>query len=283
MAVPVRSCEVRRLGVSVVRAPLNATGLTAVALLSSFLAVAAAGLLGSRAPFGDGPSTPSTVVGSVELAEGECRAPTIAPAFERDLVLLRVAEWRGRLLRTPPRLLDAYLSRPDPWMEELAPLLEAHEVPRGFLYLALIESGMDPQARSPADAVGLWQFTPETALQFGLRIDADLDDRTDERLSTAAAGRYLRSLFDDFGSWELAAAAYNAGPNRVRRALASSGAEDYWELVQGKHLPPETRAYVPKFLAVVQLASERDGSSEMDVAEGIAGTQVMAPIGLGLQ
>jgi membrane-bound lytic murein transglycosylase D len=250
-------------------------------LLSSLFAVTLAGILGSRAPFGA--DTDAADFGYVELGANECQTPPIEPAFERDPVLLHVAHWRGRLLRTPPRLLDAYLSRPDPWMEELAPLLEAHEVPRGFLYLALIESGMDPEARSSADAVGLWQFTPETGRQYGLRVEDEADDRTDERLSTSAAGRYLRNLFDDFGSWELAAAAYNAGPTRVREALDSSGAEDYWGLVEGKHLPPETRAYVPKFLAVMQLASERAGSSELELATTIPGRAVTAPIGLDLQ
>jgi membrane-bound lytic murein transglycosylase D len=262
---------------------MSGTGLTVVALLSSFLAVSAAGILGSRDPFGTGDSSTSIVSRYAEGGATECGTPTIEPAFEHDLVLLHVAEWRGRLLRTPPRLLNAYLSRPDPWMEELAPLLEAHEVPRSFLYLALIESGMDPEARSSADAVGLWQFTPETGRQYGLRVEDDADDRTDERLSTSAAGRYLRNLFDDFGSWELAAAAYNAGPTRVREALDSSGEVDYWGLVQGKHLPPETRAYVPKFLAVLQLASERDGGSETEVAARIPASEVTAPIGLDLQ
>ena len=139
------------------------------------------------------------------------------------------------------------------------------------------------EARSSADAVGLWQFTPETGRQYGLRVEDEADDRTDRRLSTSAAGRYLRNLFDDFGSWELAAAAYNAGPTRVREALDSSGAEDYWGLVAGKHLPPETRAYVPKFLAVVQLASERAGSSELELAATNPGRSVTAPIGLDLQ
>jgi membrane-bound lytic murein transglycosylase D len=147
-------------------------------------------------------------------------------------------------------------------MDELLPILKAHDVPPGFLYLALVESGMDPEARSSADAVGLWQFMPSTGREYGLRIEDGMDDRTDERLATLAAGRYLRDLFDDFGSWELAAAAYNAGPGRVQRAMDSSGTDDFWGLVEGKHLPPETRAYVPKFIAVVQLAAERAADSE---------------------
>lgn len=186
-----------------------------------------------------------------------CGTPAGSPAFEVDAAELHVTEWRGRLLRTPRRLLDAYLSRPDPWKDELLPILEAHEVPSRFLYLALVESGWDPEARSPKDAVGLWQLTDVTARAYGLVVDSARDERTDERLATIAAGRYLRDLFEEFGSWELAAAAYNAGPTRVRRALRGSGGEGYWDLHRRGHLPRETRAYVPRFLAVVELASER--------------------------
>ena len=130
-------------------------------------------------------------------------------------------------------------------------------MPREFLYLALIESGMDPAAVSPAEAVGLWQFRGATARQYGLVVEDHLDERVDELRATSAASRYLRDLYEQFGTWELAAAAYNAGPGRVRRALDASGAESYWELIEAGHLPLETRAYVPKFLAVVQLAAER--------------------------
>ncbi len=202
------------------------------------------------------------MVGGAGPAAGSCETPAIGRHFQLDLAGVHVMEWRDRLLRTPPRLLEAYLSRPDPWMDELLPILKEHDVPPGFLYLALIESGWDSEARSSADAVGLWQFTRSTGRQYGLQIEEGTDDRTDERLATSAAGRYLRDLFDDFGSWELAAAAYNAGPARVRRALDSTGADDYWTLVEGKHLPPETRAYVPKFIAVVQLAAERVADPE---------------------
>ena len=238
----------------------DARRLNAFGSLGFLLVVGGAGTLGSQLP--GGPE-------ETELAAGWCESPTIEPRFQIDLARIHVTEWRERLLRTPPRLLDAYLSRPDPWMDELLPILKAHDVPPGFLYLALIESGMDPEARSSADAVGLWQFTPSTGRAYGLRIEDGTDDRTDERLATSAAGRYLRDLFDDFGSWELAAAAYNAGPARVRRALDSSGTDDYWRLVEGEHLPPETRAYVPKFIAVMQLAAERAGGPEAKAAIGL--------------
>ncbi|MDX1393270.1 MAG: lytic transglycosylase domain-containing protein [Gemmatimonadota bacterium] len=168
-----------------------------------------------------------------------------------------VSSWRLDLRRTPIRLLDAWLARPEAWRDELVPILEAHSVPPEFLYLALLESGMDPAAESPAAAVGLWQFTEPTARQYGLVVEDGVDERLDWRRSTWAAGRYLRDLYDLFGTWELAAAAYNGGPGRVSRALETTGLDSYWALVEAGHLPRETSDYVPKFLAIVDLAEER--------------------------
>jgi len=177
------------------------------------------------------------------------------------------------LRKVPRRVLDAYLARPDAWREQLVPILASHEVPPEFLYLALVESGMDPEAESPAAAAGLWQLTPATARHYGLIVGDDLDERLDWRRSTSAAGRYLSDLYALFGTWELAAAAYNAGPGRVSRAMAETGTESYWDLIEAGRLPEETREYVPKFLAIVQLAALRDAERRGDPAtlERIAG------------
>lgn len=222
------------------------------------LVVAAFAVTGVAATW-PGPSAAARVdaTPAIEADGRACGTRAWAASFEVDPAELHMTEWRARLLRTPRRLLDAYLSRPDPWKGELLPILRAHEVPPRFLYLALVESGWDAEARSPKDAVGLWQLTDGTARAYGLVIDSARDERLDERLATIAAGSYLRDLFDEFGSWDLAAAAYNAGPTRVRRALRWSGSDDYWDLVRGGHLPSETRAYVPRFLAVARLAAER--------------------------
>lgn len=257
-----RYCLSRRLRRPCAGFRSEPAGSSALGLIGFLLVLGGAGAFGSKVPVGGGDSD-TWLVRTGGLDFSSCETPALPARFRIDLARVHVREWRDRLLRTPPRLLEAYLSRPDPWMDELLPILKAHDVPSGFLYLALIESGWNPEARSSADAVGLWQFTPGTGRQYGLRIDDGTDDRTDERLATSAAGRYLRDLFDDFGSWELAAAAYNAGPARVRRALDSSGADDYWTLVAGEHLPPETRAYVPKLIAVVELAAERAAETEM--------------------
>ena len=131
-------------------------------------------------------------------------------------------------------------------------------MPEDLIYLAAIESGFSPGATSRVSASGMWQFMGPTAQQFGLRIDEYVDERRDPIRATEAALDYLQALHAQFGSWYLAAAAYNAGPSRVDRSpenLCSGGVtgeEDlYWEIIE--HLPRETRAYVPKMLALIVL------------------------------
>jgi membrane-bound lytic murein transglycosylase D len=131
-----------------------------------------------------------------------------------------------------------------PMFEEL---LEANGLPVDLKYLAVVESALTPQAISRVGATGLWQFMKTTGREYGLHITKYIDDRCDPEMSTKAAIKYLGNLYRQFDSWELAMAAYNAGPGRVRYAIRKSGSKDYWKL-QG-YLPRETRAYVPGFIA----------------------------------
>jgi LysM repeat protein len=125
--------------------------------------------------------------------------------------------------------------------------LEKYDMPTDLKYLAIIESALVPYARSHVGAVGIWQFMQPTAREFGLRMTTYIDERRDPVKATDAAVRYLKSLHERFGSWELAMAAYNAGPGRVNYAIRRSGSHDYWKL--SRYLPRETRAYVPGFIA----------------------------------
>jgi membrane-bound lytic murein transglycosylase D len=137
---------------------------------------------------------------------------------------------------------------------ELMPLLRsafvAEGVPPQLAWLAEVESNLNPAARSPAGARGLFQLMPDTAHALGLATFLP-DERTDPQKSARAAGHYLRSLFDKFGSWPLALAAYNAGEGRVSRLLASRGATDFAGVSSA--LPAETRMYVPKVCALVAI------------------------------
>lgn len=127
--------------------------------------------------------------------------------------------------------------------------LDRYQLPMELKYLAVVESALNPGARSRAAAVGLWQFIIGTGKMYGLRVDSYVDERCDVYKSTDAACRYLKDLYDTFGDWELALAAYNCGPGNVRKAIRRAGGTvDYWKVYD--HLPRETRGYVPAFIAV---------------------------------
>ena len=122
-------------------------------------------------------------------------------------------------------------------------------LPEDLLYLAMIESGFDPQAESSASAVGIWQFIHSTGETYGLMINDVIDERKDPRRSTQAAIAYLSKLHREFGNWHLAMAAYNAGEQRVYKAIGEHGTINYWELCQKEAFALETIDYVPRILA----------------------------------
>ena len=125
-------------------------------------------------------------------------------------------------------------------------------LPQDLLYMAMIESGFDPTAESHAAAVGVWQFIPETAIEYGLIINDTIDERRDPIRSTQAAIAYLSKLNKEFGgNWHLAMASYNAGERRIYRAVSERGTINYWELRDT--LAEETQFYVPKILALAIL------------------------------
>ncbi len=127
--------------------------------------------------------------------------------------------------------------------------LEKYNLPDELKYLAVVESGLNPQIQSRVGAGGLWQFMPYTGNMFQLHQDWYIDERFDPYQSTEAACKYLSSLYNMFGDWELALAAYNSGPGNVRKAIRRSGyKKGFWEIY--KYLPRETRSYVPQFVAI---------------------------------
>jgi membrane-bound lytic murein transglycosylase D len=155
---------------------------------------------------------------------------------------------------------EIFLSRRGAYGDLVRDALGARGMPEDLLYLAMMESGLKPRAVSNVSAVGLWQFMSPTALQYGLRVDSYVDERRDPIGATEAALEYLDWLHGRFGSWYLAAAAYNAGPGRVERVLrryadGRIGDENlYWEIVD--HLPKETREYVPRLIAATILGKD---------------------------
>ena len=125
--------------------------------------------------------------------------------------------------------------------------LQMQDLPEDLKYVPVIESNLRPHAMSLVGAAGLWQLMPETAKIYGLNIDYYVDERKDPVKSSQVALNYLGYLHDEFDSWELALAAYNCGPGRVKQLIRRTGISDYWKL--RPHLPKETQAYVPKFIA----------------------------------
>lgn len=122
-------------------------------------------------------------------------------------------------------------------------------LPEELAYTAMIESGFSPRAVSRVGAKGLWQFMEATGRQYGLVVNRWVDERFDPVKSTVAAARYLGDLYGMFGHWFLAQAAYNAGEARVARAIQRARTTDFWALTQTRHLPEETKLFVPQILA----------------------------------
>lgn len=133
-------------------------------------------------------------------------------------------------------------------------ILKRNDLPEDLVYVAMIESGFNMKACSRANAMGPWQFMDETGRQYGLRVDYWVDERYDLEKSTVAAARYLKKLFDQFGCWYLVAASYNAGENRVKKAMETGGTKDFWELREYNMLPKETQEYVPQLIAAAVIA-----------------------------
>jgi len=148
-----------------------------------------------------------------------------------------------------------YLSRSGKYLELMKGILKENNVPEEIVFIPLIESGFNPNAYSPARAVGYWQFIASTAKRYGLEINWWKDERKDPVKSTVAAANYLRDLYDMFGSWNLAMAAYNAGEGKILRALNKTKADDYWSLLKTQHIKSETKNYVPKFIAASVIAT----------------------------
>lgn len=129
--------------------------------------------------------------------------------------------------------------------------LANYDVPPEIKYLTIIESEMNPDARSRVGATGLWQFMFGTGKAYGLQMDNYVDERKDPIQASYAAAAYFRDAYDELGDWLLALAAYNCGKGNVTRAIAKAGSRDFWEIRQ--FLPKETRNYVPAFIAAVYM------------------------------
>ncbi|GMV04215.1 MAG: hypothetical protein AMXMBFR53_04960 [Gemmatimonadota bacterium] len=195
------------------------------------------------------------------VTQGDEAADAPAPVLASPLPLhvnARVDRWVTRFRTDQRAAFQRLLDRQGTYDDLIRSRLRDRGMPEELLYLAMMESGLSNRAVSSASAVGLWQFMGPTAQQYGLRVDEWVDERRDPVRATNAALDYLGWLHERYGSWYLAAAAYNAGPGTIDRVLqryagGRTGDEDiYWEVLD--HLPRETREYVPRLVAATLLA-----------------------------
>jgi hypothetical protein len=172
----------------------------------------------------------------------------------------RIDKWITRLTTSLRGDFKQSLQRMDKYEDMITTKLDARGMPRELIYLAMIESNFNPTAKSRVKAVGMWQFMSATARQFGLAVRGKVDERKDPAKATDAALTYLAQLHDRFGSWYLAAAAYNSGQGTVSKALRTvtgktTGTDaDFFRILP--HLPKETQDYVPKLIATARVGSD---------------------------
>lgn len=158
-------------------------------------------------------------------------------------------------------------------------------LPLDLAFLAMIESGFNPSAYSPAKACGLWQFMEGTGHDFGLRIDPWVDERREPEKATKAAARYLSRLYSQFGDWYLAVAAYNAGEGKIDTAMKTYNAKDFWEVAVSEGIFMETKRYVPKLIAAIIIARnpQKYGFTDISYKEPRKYETINIPGGVSLE
>jgi membrane-bound lytic murein transglycosylase D len=190
-----------------------------------------------------------------------------------------VKKWLKYFLNRGRGFFERYSARAGRYAPILGKILEEHGLPRDLIFLAMAESGFQNKAKSWAKAVGPWQFMPYTGKRFGLNIDWYIDERRDPIKATIAASRYLKKLYEEFGSWELAAAAYNAGEGKVGRAIKRYKTENFWKIRRGRYLKSETKNYVPKIMALAIIGKNLKsfGFEDIDFHEPLDFEEVIVP------
>ncbi len=208
-----------------------------------------------------------SIFGGVLNASDRSNLNDSEPEYDEPAVIERINKMESEIV--PPRYdevvksyLQTYTIRKRDKAENILgnlvmyfPLFEEHfrseGLPSDLKYLSVVESALNPKAVSRVGATGLWQFMPSTGKYFGLEINDIVDERSDPQRSTKAAAVYLKKLYERFGDWELAIAAYNSGGGRVSRAIKRGRSKNFWNI--RRFLPRETRNYVPAFIAATYL------------------------------
>lgn len=216
------------------------------------------------------PSEPPPTDGSVELPEqtpdktaldapGATSADAQGPLYNIPVVIDQNVQSHIHFFNISIRnRFEQWLLRFSRYRPLVENIFAEFDLPSDLVNLSLVESGFNPYAYSRAKATGPWQFMKGTGQLYGLRIDHYVDERRDPIKSTVAAARYLRDLYDLFGAWPLAMAAYNAGEGKVMRALQKAQAESFSDISKTKLIRLETKQYVPRIMAATIIAKNLD-------------------------
>ncbi len=182
-------------------------------------------------------------------------------------------------------MFATWLKRSGKYQEMIQGELRTRHLPEDLIWVAMIESGFDPTAKSPMGAVGLWQFMPATGAVYGLRQNRYVDQRKNAKVETLAAAHHLRDLYTRFGQWDLALAAYNMGYEQLLNRIDEIGTTDFTELVRQGALPSETSKYVPKIVAAAIVANnlERFGFDDVKVMRAVDGGEISVPPGTPIE
>jgi len=233
-----------------------------VARPSSFAARPAALALTTPVSASSSPLAVQNQVASATRVAGNDPDPTNPKWEMANIANPRVDKWVKKFTTSLDADVSAALDRGEKYSDMISQKLADRHMPQELYYLAMIESEFKPTAKSRVSAMGLWQFMASTARHFGLAVGRQVDERKDPSKSTDAALTYLSQLHNRFGSWYLAAAAYNSGPGTVSKALKkvtgkTTGTDaDFYRILP--NLPKETRDYVPKLVAAARVGKMAD-------------------------
>ncbi len=195
-----------------------------------------------------------------EVTSARQRTTFDIPVVVNESVLRAVAFYQFR----SPQAFAGALKRSGRYLPMMQAIFRKEGLPEDLVYMSMVESAFKANAHSRARAHGFWQFIDGTARRYGLRKTSYVDERSDPEKATRAAARYLRDLYEMFGDWSLAMAAYDAGEGKILKGLQRLGAADYWQLATGTFLRRETKEYVP-FVFAAALISKDPASYGFDV------------------
>jgi len=219
--------------------------------------------------FGQPAETPTATVQTTSFVPAvEPARPALTPALAIDPPAKPLAAYRVNVnehvrffldrFQTGYRraVVEGWLARSGRYLPMILEVFRQKGLPDDLVFTVMIESGFNPVAVSNAGAKGLWQFMAPTARLYGLRVDGWLDERLDPEKSTVAAANYLRDLYAQFGSWDLAQAAYNAGDGKIQQAIDRTGSRDFWKLHRTPLLLDETKNFVPAIHAATLIGRQ---------------------------